>query len=167
MNRSPVCRRPHAPSRADAQGQRSNRLSRHLSPGGAPVYRKADRAGQQFRQPGCDCDRERPPAQRAARAHGELARSVEELRALGDVSQAVNSTLDLATVLSTIVSPGRPTLRHRSRRDLRVRRAAGGIAAALHLRHERGVDHCAERSTYRARRANFRAGSNSSRAGAD
>jgi GAF domain-containing protein len=34
----------------------------------------------------------------------ELARSVEELRALGDVSQAVNSTLNLATVLSTIVS---------------------------------------------------------------
>jgi signal transduction histidine kinase len=34
----------------------------------------------------------------------ELARSVEELRALGQVSQAVNSTLDLATVLSTIVS---------------------------------------------------------------
>src|SRR5262249_29071803 len=30
----------------------------------------------------------------------DLARSVEELRALGDVSQAVNSTLDLATVLS-------------------------------------------------------------------
>ena len=35
---------------------------------------------------------------------GELARSVEELQALGQVSQAVNSTLDLATVLSTIVS---------------------------------------------------------------
>jgi signal transduction histidine kinase len=34
----------------------------------------------------------------------ELARSVEELRALGEVSQAVNSTLDLETVLSTIVS---------------------------------------------------------------
>jgi signal transduction histidine kinase len=34
----------------------------------------------------------------------DLAQSVEELRALGDVSQAVNSTLDLATVLSTIVS---------------------------------------------------------------
>jgi GAF domain-containing protein/anti-sigma regulatory factor (Ser/Thr protein kinase) len=34
----------------------------------------------------------------------ELARSVDELRALGDVSQAVNSTLDLATVLSTIVA---------------------------------------------------------------
>src|SRR5262249_8147185 len=34
----------------------------------------------------------------------ELARSVEELQALGQVSQAVNSTLDLETVLSTIVS---------------------------------------------------------------
>jgi signal transduction histidine kinase/CheY-like chemotaxis protein len=34
----------------------------------------------------------------------ELARSVEELRALGAVSQAVNSTLDLQTVLTTVVS---------------------------------------------------------------
>src|SRR5262245_6643889 len=34
----------------------------------------------------------------------ELARSVEELRALGDVSQAVNSSLELETVLSTIVA---------------------------------------------------------------
>ncbi|MFL5072637.1 MAG: ATP-binding protein, partial [Xanthobacteraceae bacterium] len=34
----------------------------------------------------------------------ELAQSVGELRALGEVSQAVNSTLDLETVLSTIVA---------------------------------------------------------------
>jgi signal transduction histidine kinase len=34
----------------------------------------------------------------------ELARSVEGLQALGEVSQAVNSTLDLQTVLSTIVA---------------------------------------------------------------
>jgi two-component system, NtrC family, sensor kinase len=34
----------------------------------------------------------------------ELGRSVEELRALGEVSQAVNSTLDLKTMLSTIVA---------------------------------------------------------------
>jgi GAF domain-containing protein len=33
----------------------------------------------------------------------ELMRSVEELRALGEVGQAVNSTLDLETVLTTIV----------------------------------------------------------------
>jgi two-component system, NtrC family, sensor kinase len=34
----------------------------------------------------------------------ELGQSVEELRALGEVSQAVNSTVDLETVLNTIVS---------------------------------------------------------------
>jgi GAF domain-containing protein len=34
----------------------------------------------------------------------DLAKSVEELKALGEVSQAVNSTLDLETVLSTIVA---------------------------------------------------------------
>jgi GAF domain-containing protein len=34
----------------------------------------------------------------------ELSQSVEELRALGEVTQAVNSTLDLETVLSTIVA---------------------------------------------------------------
>jgi signal transduction histidine kinase len=34
----------------------------------------------------------------------ELAKSVEELQALGEVSQAVNSTLDLQTVLDTIVA---------------------------------------------------------------
>jgi signal transduction histidine kinase/CheY-like chemotaxis protein len=34
----------------------------------------------------------------------ELAQSVGELRALGEVTRAVNSTLDLATVLSTIVA---------------------------------------------------------------
>ncbi len=35
---------------------------------------------------------------------GELTRSVEQLTALGEVSRAVNSTLDLETVLTTIVS---------------------------------------------------------------
>src|SRR6516225_12085712 len=34
----------------------------------------------------------------------QLAEWVEELRALGEVSQAVNSTLDLETLLSTIVT---------------------------------------------------------------
>ncbi len=35
---------------------------------------------------------------------GELAKSVEELKALGEVGQAVSSTLDLETVLTTIVA---------------------------------------------------------------
>jgi GAF domain-containing protein len=34
----------------------------------------------------------------------ELGRSVDELKALGDVTQAFNSTLDLETVLSTIIA---------------------------------------------------------------
>src|SRR4029077_11714784 len=34
----------------------------------------------------------------------ELAQSVRELRVLGEVSQAINSTLDLETVLTTIVA---------------------------------------------------------------
>jgi signal transduction histidine kinase len=34
----------------------------------------------------------------------ELSQSIDELRALGEVSQAVNSTLDLETVLTTIVA---------------------------------------------------------------
>jgi GAF domain-containing protein len=38
-----------------------------------------------------------------ARLLDELARSVEELQALGDVNQAVNSSIDLETVLTTIV----------------------------------------------------------------
>ena len=52
----------------------------------------------------------------------ELARSVGELRALGEVSQAVNSTLDLETVLTTIVSRAVHLSRHRRGRDLCVRR---------------------------------------------
>ena len=53
-------------------------------------------------------------AERAQAAHrleqqvkertAELAQSVEELRALGDVTQAVNSSIDLQTVLTTIVA---------------------------------------------------------------
>jgi signal transduction histidine kinase len=39
-----------------------------------------------------------------AEANRALARSVEELRALGDVTQAVSSSLDLETVLGTVVA---------------------------------------------------------------
>ena len=40
----------------------------------------------------------------------QLTRSVEELRALGEVSQAVSSSLDLQEVLTTIVIARRPAL---------------------------------------------------------
>jgi signal transduction histidine kinase len=47
---------------------------------------------------------------------GELARSVEELQTLGEVAQAVSSTLDLETVLTTIVA-----------RAVRLAGANGGV----------------------------------------
>jgi GAF domain-containing protein len=54
---------------------------------------------------------------------GELARSVEELRALSQVSQAVNSTLDLKTVLETIVA--------------KAAQLSGTEAGAIYVRDER------------------------------
>jgi signal transduction histidine kinase len=53
----------------------------------------------------------------------ELARSVEELRALSEVSQAVNSTLDLQTVLETIVA--------------KAAQLSGTEAGAIYVRDER------------------------------
>ena len=53
----------------------------------------------------------------------ELARSVEELRALSEVSQAVNSTLDLQTVLDTIVA--------------KAAQLSGTEAGAIYVRDER------------------------------
>ena len=51
----------------------------------------------------------------------QLARSVEELRALGETSQTVNSTLDLETVLNTIVTKAVQLSEHGRGRDLRFR----------------------------------------------
>ena len=51
----------------------------------------------------------------------ELARSVEELQALGAVSQAVSSTLDLQQVLDTVLGHAMELAGHGWRLDLRVR----------------------------------------------
>jgi signal transduction histidine kinase/CheY-like chemotaxis protein/HAMP domain-containing protein len=64
---------------------------------------------------------------------GELARSVAELRALGEVSQAVNSTLDLETVLSTIVT--------------KAVELSGTDAGAIYVANE-GQDHFNLRATH-------------------
>ena len=53
----------------------------------------------------------------------ELAQSVGELRALGEVTQAVNSTVDLETVLTTIVAKATQLSNTEARRNLRIRRA--------------------------------------------
>jgi GAF domain-containing protein len=64
---------------------------------------------------------------------GELARSVEELKALSEVGRAVSSTLDLETVLNTIVA-----------RAVELSRANGGVIydyneASQEFRHVRGA----------------------------
>jgi two-component system, NtrC family, sensor kinase len=92
----------------------------------------------------------------------ELGRSVGELRALGEVSQAVNSTLDLETVLTTIV--GRAAVAHRRGRDLCVRRGAPGVSPARHLRHDRDPDCGDQRSAHRSRRCERWVGDNAAQA---
>ena len=70
----------------------------------------------------------------------ELTRSVEELRALGEVSQAVNSTLDLQTVLDTIVATATQISGTEFGRYLRLRADEERIPAQRHFRHEREDD---------------------------
>src|SRR6516164_5455014 len=71
----------------------------------------------------------------------DLGRSVEEQRALGEVSQAVNSTLDLETVLSTIVAKavqlsdteaGAIYVFDAARRELRLRATYGMDQELIH-----------------------------------
>ena len=69
-----------------------------------PVHGKAGRAGQHLTdQAVIAIENVRLFEEVQARTR-ELSQSVEELRALGEVTQAVNSTLDLQTVLDTIVA---------------------------------------------------------------
>jgi signal transduction histidine kinase/putative methionine-R-sulfoxide reductase with GAF domain len=63
----------------------------------------------------------------------ELGRSVEELKALGEVSRAVSSTLDLEVVLQTIVS--------------RASQLAGADGCAIHEYHE-GAEEFQVRATH-------------------
>ena len=66
----------------------------------------------------------------------ELAQSVAELRALGEVSQAVNSTLDLAGGAHHHRHQGGAALRSpMPARSTFIDEPTAGIPAALHLRH--------------------------------
>ena len=70
----------------------------------------------------------------------ELAQSVEELRALGEVSQAVNSTLDLQTVLSTIVAKAVQLSGTEAGAIYVFDELAARVSPARHVRHGSGVD---------------------------
>jgi signal transduction histidine kinase len=89
----------------------------------------------------------------------ELARSVQELRALGEVSQAVNSTLDLQTVLSTIVTKavqlsatdaGAIYVFDETRQEFELRATHGmdaAMTAALQAAHIRAAERTIVRAT--------------------
>src|SRR5262245_30130251 len=70
----------------------------------------------------------------------ELARSVGELKALGEVGQAVSSTLDLETVLTRNRFPCGPVERDRRRGDLRIRRAIRRVPSTCNGSYGRGID---------------------------
>src|SRR5205085_181576 len=78
----------------------------------------------------------------------ELSQSVEELRALGDVTQAVNSTLDLETVLTTIVAKavqlsttegGAIYVFDEERREFQLRATHGTDEAMIAAIREQGI----------------------------
>ncbi len=106
-----------------------------------PLHEKQIAMLRDLRRPGRDRHRERAPARASCRPAPTSSRARSaELQALGEVSQAVNSTLDLETVLVDDRRQGGAALRHRRRRHLRVQQAAAEVPAARHLRHERRAD---------------------------
>ena len=74
-----------------------------------------------------------------ARPHDRAGPLVAELKALGQVSQAVNSSLDLQTVLSTILGPRLRDVRYCRRRHLCARRGDGRVRARGRPQHDGGA----------------------------
>ena len=70
----------------------------------------------------------------------ELTQSVEELRALGVVTQAVNSTLDLQTVLDTIVAKAAQISGTEAGAIYVLDETSTGVPAQRDIRHEREHD---------------------------
>ena len=80
-----------------------NRSNLHSPRGCASFLGQANRVASDLRRPGRHRNRTRGCSMNCNRARRN-SRSVEQLRSLAGVSQAVNSTLDLDQVLSTIVA---------------------------------------------------------------
>ena len=81
----------------------------------------------------------------------ELGRSVGELRALGEVSQAVNSTLDLENVLETIVAKAVQLSDTEAGAIYVFDDVQPRIPSARHLRHGSRADRGAVEAAYRPR----------------
>jgi hypothetical protein len=94
----------HVSLRSDVEGERATRCATHLPPTSPTVYRQADCTNHKLRRQAAIAIENTRLLSELRQRTDELGRSVGELRALGEVSQAVNSTLELETVLSTIVA---------------------------------------------------------------
>ena len=102
------------------QRPEGHRLPPAASDRSGTIHRQADRAVQTFAdQAVIAIENARLFDEVQARTR-ELTQSVEELRALGEVSQAVNSTARPADGVGHHHRQGDPALRHRCRSNLRV-----------------------------------------------
>ena len=95
----------------------------------------------------------------------ELARSVGELRALGEVGQAVSSTLDLETVLTRIVSHAVQLSGTEGGAIYEYDEQSRRVSAARHRSHGRRIDHRASGKSTTARRRRGGAGGGEPRTG--
>ena len=117
---------------------RSASISVSRAPDPGPLRDKQIALLAHLRRPGGDRDRERAPVQGAGGAYRRrLTRSVEQLTALGEVGQAISSTLDLETVLQDDRHARGAAHRARRRLDLRIRRARRGVPTAGGREHDR------------------------------
>jgi len=93
----------------------------------------------------------------------ELARSVEELKALGEIGQAVSSTLDLQKVLTTIATYRMDEALIEALRERPIRLGEGAVGRAAVMREAVGIPDMLEAGAYVDRlrevmaRAGFRA----------
>ena len=85
-------RRPHAARTCQCSRMMISSAPSHLSPGGPPVHRQADRAGAELRRPGRHRHREHAAAQRAAPAHDDLTESLEQQTATSEVLKVISSS---------------------------------------------------------------------------
>ena len=138
--RRPVPGAPHGG--ADPGVARRRRAHRQRRP--RPAHLDQDRRRARRRSPTssttwpASCRNPTPTSsRRSSCAPRELAQSVGELRALGEVSQAVNSTLDLETVLDTIVAKAVQLSGTDAGAIYVFDEASGEFQPARDLRHER------------------------------
>ena len=119
---------------AGGAGARAPSRSPAAAPPESPSPSRATRSRSCRPSPSRPASRSRTCASSTSWRRGppQLTRSVGELQALGEVSQAVSSTLDLDAVLETIVGPRGPALRQRPGRRVRVRRGDPDVPPAGH-----------------------------------